>query len=552
MTHALLSPRIRRGEEVRIHSAAPGEDRLFDDRPDGVSTLRSYLQSVWRRKWIALAPLVLIPLVTLVASLGQRSLYEATADVLVNRQEVATTTLVGETPALDDPGRTMATQARLARVPVVIERTLAAAGESRRSRLAFEARSSVFSLGDFLRFVVSDHDRARAARLADTYAREFVRYRHQLDTVGLASTLAELQRQIGRVEAAGQTGSPLYVRLADREQQLESLKALRRSNVSVVETATPADAAQVAPRPLRNTALAVIAGLVLGLIFVFLWETLSTKPRSEGELENLLDMPLLGRLRLSSGDAAAFGELSASEMDAVHTLRTNLELVNANTAAKTIMITSPHAGEGKSAVAGQLAVALARVGRHVVLADLDLRDPSLTRRLGLIGRIGMTSVARDECDLAEALVAMPLDDVTEPNRHIDSGVPPDAGALLEALGSGSISVHPAEFVSSTALEAVLAELERRADIVLVDVPPLLDAPDAAALSSRTDGVLLVVSSGDARGPMLAETRRVIDTWAIAKLGFALVDGGDERPNIAQFGRSREAARAHVGEPERVV
>jgi Mrp family chromosome partitioning ATPase len=519
-----------------------------------VSTLRHYLQTLWRRKWVGLAPLVLIPLVVLIATLQQQDLYEASADVLVNRQEAATTTLVGETPALDDADRTMATQVRLAGIPVVLERTLAAAGATGISAQKLRASSSVFPLADILRFAVTDRDPALAARLARAYAREFVGYRQQLDTAGFAPTLAQLTRQLEQLEAAGSVDSPLYLRLADREQQLESLKALRTSNVSVVRAETAADADQVAPRPRRNTALGLAAGLVVGLILVFLWESLSTKPRSQDEFEALLGMPFLGRLGPGSRDEASplLGDTTGPEADAVHTLRTNLELANLAVGARTIMITSPHAGEGKSATALQLGVALARAGRHVVLVDLDLRRSCLARLVGIDNSFGVTTLARGECELADALVAIPLNDEVARSAPAGSNGRWDSGASLEVVGSGPLAVHPTELLSSEALVAVFDELGRRADIVLVDVPPVLEAPDAAAIASRLDGLLLVVSSRHARGPTLADARRAVDAWPVAKLGFALTEGREERPYVRQLRRAKQAAGARTAEPERVA
>jgi Mrp family chromosome partitioning ATPase len=517
-----------------------------------VSTLRHYLHVLWRRKWIGLAPLVLIPLVTLVATLRQQDLYEASADILVNRQEVATTSLIGQTPALDDAERTMDTQARLARVPSVVDRTLAAAGARSTSRHIFLAQSSVFPLADILRFSVSDRDAARAARLASAYAREFVRFRRELDTLGLARTLQELRGQIQELEAAGNVDSPLYVTLADREQQLESLVALRTSNVSVVRTAEVEDAERVAPRPRRDTALAVAAGFFVGLILIFLAESLSTRPRSDDEFEELLGMPLLARLGAGTQGKTALVLGDRADADAVHSLRLNLELANSAVGARTIMITSPRSREGKSATMAQLGVALARAGRHVTLVDLDLRESSLTRLVGLDERFGVTALARGECELAEALVAMPVDDEGDNSASADSNGRREP-ALLEVVGSGPPVIHPAEFLSSKSVAPVLAELLRgRADVVLVDVPPVLAAPDAAAVAAYADAVLLVVGPRDARGPILAAARRVLDGWPVAPLGFAVSEGGDERPLFGELHRDKLLARARSSEPERVA
>ena len=543
-----------KGEEAHIQAAVPADDHRTEVRPDGVSTLRLYVQAVWRRKWLVLVPLVLLPLVTLLASLRQPSVYEASADILVNRQEAATATLIGQTPALDDPERTMETQVLLASVPAVLERTIEAAGVTGLSPGALRNNSTVFPLADILRFVVSDEDPGRAARLASEYAREFVRYRRELDTVGLEATLAQVTRQIEQLEAAGNVNSPLYVRLADREQQLESLTALRTSNVSVVQTSTAGDAEQVAPRPRRNAALALVAGLVVGLILVFLWETLSTRPRSAQEFEDLLGMPFLARLKAGRGGSSLLTHAAiGGEADAVHTLRTNLELASsAAGGARKIMVTSARAGEGKSATTAQLGIALARAGRHVTLVDLDLRSSALTRLMGLDDRRGVTSLVRGECELAEALVAIPLDQEDEPGGAAATNGRRDFGALLEVVGAGPLRGHPSEILSSTALASVLAELEHRADIVLVETPPLLDASDAASVATRLDGLLLVVSSRDARGPTLADVRRTVDAWPLAKLGFALTEGGDERPYGRQLRWGRAPAPTRAGDPEHVA
>ena len=537
--------------EADISAAEPGAEHRLEDRPNGVSTLRHYLHALWRRKWLVLAPLVLIPLVALIATLRQEALYEASADVFVNRQEVATTSLIGETPALDNADRTMETQARLARVPAVVDRTLAAAGERNMSRAAFLADSSVFSLADILRFTAANPDRARAARLANEYARAFVGYRMELDTAGLAQTLAGLKARLGELEAAGRDDSPLYATLADREQQLESLIALRASNTSVVRTAGADDATQIAPRPRRNTAVALAAGLVVGLILVFVAESLSTRPRSTDEYEALLGMPLLARLTLDDqGEGAQQFHDRTVGSDDVHRVRTSVELANADVGARTIMISSASRGDEKSVVAADLAAALARVGRRVALVDLDLRSRALTRLLGLDDRAGITTLARGDGQIRDAVVAVAFEG---PSQR--TAIPESNGRRevpqLDAVSSGPPVVDPADVVSSPRAAAVLAELRSRADVVLVDVPPVLEAPDAAALAPSVDALVLVVSSRDARGPNLADIRRAIEVWPVARLGFVLTDGRGGSRHLG-FRRAGRWAPRPVAEPERVA
>ncbi len=532
-------------------------DYRSDVGTDGVSTLHHYLRVIWRRKWVALAPLVLIPVVMLLATLRQQALYEASADVLVNRQEAATTSLIGQTPALDDVGRKMATQVRLATVPLVATRVLAAADVTDRSAQALLARSSVFALSDILRFTVSDPEPALASRLAGEYARQFVRYRRELDTAGLAVAIQRLRAEITQLEEAGKADSPLYGRLADREQQLESLQVLSTSNISVVQTPAARDAEQVAPRPLRNTALALVAGLVVALIAVFLWESLSTKPHSDEEIEAVLGMPFLGRLRSASQSNAASLPLLDDprwpEADNVHALGTSLELVRGPVHVKTIMVTSLHDGEGRSTTTANLGIALARAGRSVALVDLDLRAPSLARMFGIDSRLGVTALGRGDCELDDALVAISLNEA-------EVGRAPDGtdqgrrrlGAVLHVLPAGPLPAQPAAILSSDAIAAALAALAQRADIVLVDVPPLLEVSDAAAVSAHVDGLLLVVDSRRARRPTLVAARRAIEMWPVARLGFALTESPRTRPHLRASDRAVQPAPARVGQAERAT
>ena len=514
-----------------------------------MSTLRHYVQVLGRRKWLVLVPLVLLPVVVLVLTLRQGAFYEASADVFVNRQEAATTSVIGETPALDNADRTMQTQVRLARVPTVLERALAVAEETDISRSVLLSNSSVLPQADILRFSVTRPEREDAARLANAYANAFVDYRRELETAGLARTLGELQERLADLEAAGRQGSQLYATLADREQQLESLVALRESNVSVVRTDEAADADQVAPRPRRNVALAAAAGAVIGLILAFLAETLGTRPRSEDEFEALLGMPLLARLTLPV-EPADGSDRETRRTDQLHTLRTGLELENAQAGARTIMLTGSSVGDEKSVVATELAAVLARTGRHVTLVDLDLRSRHLSRLLGLEGGIGIASLARGQCELADALEPVALERSEPPARAASNG----RGQLsrLDAVGAGPAVADPAEVLSSPRVAEALTELERRSELTFVDVASVLDFPDGAIVAPAVDGLVVIVTEREAHAPALIALRRTIDAWPLARLGFVLIEGGSSRGHLGAFRHVKRWTSRPAAERERVA
>ena len=165
----------------------------------------------------------------------------------------------------------------------------------------------------------------------------------------------------------------------DKEQRLRTIQALQASNSFVVQPAR--GASQVQPRPFRAGLLGLLVGLVLGLGLAFLREALDTRVRTAEEVSEALDMTLLARLptppkRLTSKDSLVMLEAPRSkESEAFRMLRTNLEFTNLEHGARVIMVTSALESEGKSTTASNLALALARSGRHVALADLDLRRP---------------------------------------------------------------------------------------------------------------------------------------------------------------------------------
>jgi Mrp family chromosome partitioning ATPase len=517
--------------------------------PDGESTLLHYLQALRRRKWALVAPLILLPLLVFVGSKLQAAQYEASADVLVNAQGAATTSLIGETPALEDPGRAMDTHARLARVPLVVERTLSATRDANGSIHVFLNNSAVYPLADVLRFTVTDDDADRVVALTGEYARQFVRYKRELDTAGLSRAIAQLDTELAALEADGKERSALHLRLTDKRQQLASLVTLRRSNVVVVNVPRPGDQEQIAPRPLRNTAMAAAVGLVLGLILAFLWDTLSTKPRSTWEIESMLGMPCLGRLEHAA--TASHAELpllvdpGGLDTDRAYTLRANLDVASAGAGATSVMVAGVQDNASTGAVVTSLALAAARSGRRVSLVELDLRTPSFARALGVDSRAGAASVLTGDCDLADALVAVPLDGVGQVS-------PSDRVGSLHVLPAGSTDEHPAAILAAGDLGGVLSRLTEQSDLVVIAVPSLPGGPDAATVGAHADGLVLVVDARRARRPTLADARRAIEGWRAVPLGFVVVDEVGHERTRARWRVARSSTQTSVSRPEHVT
>lgn len=521
---------------------------LETDHHGSAMTLRDYLHVVRRRKWIIVTAVVLVPAAAIAFSLHQTKLYQANAQVLLNAQNLATQLAgLGQTPGVSEPQTEIVqTQALVARVPAVAALALQQAGETSLSPTQFLADSSVSANADLLTFSVTNHLPTVARQLVNAYATAYTVYRRQLDTASIKKALQGVNASLDKLQATGQGNSSLYATLLERQQTLLTIEALQTSNASVVQRAS--EAAKTQPKTTRNAILAVVLGLVLGIGLAFLRESLDTRVRSAEEIgERLGRIPLLARVaappkRFADKDRLVMvDEPYGPDAEAFRILRTNLDFACLGREIRSLMITSAIEEEGKSTTIANLAVALARTGKRVVLVDLDLRRPFLHRFFGVDGP-GVTQVALGHATLGAALIPIaltehvaPVDDVGELSGSGNGHGPFKVEGMLRVLPSGPIPPDPGEFVGTRALVTILERLQEDADIVLIDSPPVLPFGDALALSNHVDGILLATRLTAVRRGILHELARQLETVPTPVLGFVATDAGAESAHGYGYG-----------------
>ena len=490
------------------------------------STIRDYARLLLRRKWIVVGTSVLVPALAVFFALRQPALYRASSQVLLKEQNLAATLSgIQDTSVYLDPTRVAQTQIDLASTPTVAARVLRAAQLQDRSSgdLLGALRITAEPNADILDFSVTDHSRSLAQRLVNEYARQYTLYRRQLDTASLQHALKDVNRRIDQLRAQGEKS--LARELVNRGEQLRTFQAVASQNAVIARIAD--GAAQVQPRPKRYGVLGLALGIMLGIGLAFIRDALDTRIRAADEIAQRLGIPLLARLpepakQLQKNDALVMLENPTSvEAEAFRVLRTNLDFVNLERQAHSIMITSALEEEGKSTTLANLAVAAARTGRRVVLVDLDLRRPYIDRFFRLEGKPGLTNVVLGHATLEEATahVAIPVAE-RQGAPHEGNGHSP-VGGFLDVLPSGPIPPDAGEFVGTGAVSQVLAELSHRYDLVLVDTPPILHVGDGLTLASQVDALILIARLPAVRRPILKELKRVLENCPGEKLGFAL-------------------------------
>jgi succinoglycan biosynthesis transport protein ExoP len=443
--------------------------------------IRHYVDVLLRWKGTILTVVALGLAAGVGITLSEPPRYASTASVLVGLADAPNNANLRV-----EPQRVNATQAALARTPEVAKRTLKAAGLTDRTPEELLDASNVApnESHDLLVFLVTDENRRRAAQLATEYARQFIAYR----------------REIGKGVYARKVGEAFLVAPANRTEQTD-------------------------PKTVRNMALGLVMGLIGGLLLAFLREALDTRTRSVAEVVAGLNLPLLGLLpKLSrrvrpKGRLAMLTDPNGADTEPFRMLCTNVLLRGADYRARTIMITSSVSGEGKSTTAANLAVALARTGRRVILADLDIRRPSLHRLFELDeGRPGLSDAIRAQVDLDDALAPVAV----IPTGDDASTAANDGDDLLRVLPAGSVPANVGDIFAGEEISLLIARLRARADIVLIDGPPLLGTGDGAAIRSEVQALVIVSRVEETRRPMLGELRRVLAMCKAEKLGVVVI------------------------------
>jgi polysaccharide biosynthesis transport protein len=493
--------------------------------PLSTSSLRDYLQVVWRRKFTIATIAVLVPAAVLAYSLSQQPLYRATAEVLLSQDSLTSGLTGGAVPLpQEDPDRFAVTQARLARTSDTLRPTLAATAVAE-SPAQLRASSSVSAApdSDFLAFSVTNPSDHLATRLATEYARQFTLYRSRLDSAALIRAQADIATRLSELARAHESNSRLYSILLSEQQRLTTLELLQTPRAVLVDK--PTAAAKVRPRPVRNAVVGAAFGVLLAFTVAFLLEALDTRIFSAAELAEGLGLRLLGKIPTPPRRIARPKRLvmlvdaAGPQGEAFRELRLNFDLRNLEARARLVVVTSALSGEDKSATAANLAIACARAGRDVLLVDCDLRTPQLHQFFGIGARPGLTDVTLGWAELDDALARVQLPATNE--SLAPASEPHAARGGLTILPAGVVPPDPGSVIDAESLATLLTELRSRYELVFIDTPPLLQAADGIALGSQADGLIVVARASTSRRPTVRKLRQVLEVVPALKLGLVI-------------------------------
>ena len=209
-----------------------------------------------------------------------------------------------------------------------------------------------------------------------------------------------------------------------------------------------------------------------------------------------------GTLDMHLAAALAPQSLAAEQY---RSLRTRIKRAENGRNVRTIVVTSPNKGDGKSLSAANLAVTMAQeFQQRVLLVDADLRRPAIHKLFGFQEGPGLADVLMGAAELNQVLIEVP-------DYH------------LTILPAGSLPSHPAELLGSTMMRRVLDTLRTRFDRVLIDMPPVAPLADLHIVAPMADAVLMIVRAGVTPKPAIERALAGLDVSKV--LGLVLNDSG---------------------------
>ena len=348
--------------------------------------------------------------------------------------------------------------------------------------------------------------------------------------------LPEQEIRLARLERKRRVNEELYTTLLKHRNEARIQAASEIGNIEVVDPAIlPRKPSK--PRKEMNGALALISGLLCGVMLAFLGEYMDRTIKDEKQLKELTNLTILGNIPLLGSKAARYGyyygygygygrrkhsqkkgqerkepeslELicythpKSSISEHYRVITTNLGFVDLEKELKTLLITSSIPKEGKTFVATSLAITFARAGEKTLLVDADLRNHHIHRIFGFQESPGLTDLIKKECSLEDAL---------RPASNIDN---------LTVLTTGSLPPNPTEFLGSPQMAELITQLRERYDKIIFDTPPTLLMADAPVLSTRTDGTLFLVGAGEIEGEILLRSKESLDRVQAKIVGVIL-------------------------------
>jgi capsular exopolysaccharide synthesis family protein len=335
---------------------------------------------------------------------------------------------------------------------------------------------------------------------------------------GVAGNLNVSSVKLQALSQQATASRQLYDALYGKLKELNIQAALRATNIQIADPALPASTPK-RPNPPLYVAIGLMAGLFFGVSSAFVREHMDDTVNVALQLQGGARLPMLANIPsspvLKSAPSKMAGIRSTGETspllndprstsaESFRSLRTAIHVASGAGNLRTLLITSPLFGEGKSTVSYNTAIAFAMAGKRVLLIDADMRKPHQHQLFDRACSPGLSDVLSGKAKAEEAI---------QPHRAVPS---------LSLLPAGSETATPAELLDSKAFDTLLASLTQQYDLVIADTPPILLVTDARILSEKFGATLAVVRARRTTRTVFKSLASVLEMSGSRAVGLVL-------------------------------
>ena len=517
------------------------------------------LKILWNRKLTIIVSVVVAVAAVLAYSKLASPTYQSTALVQINSTSAAGGS---STPfVLPDPVQELnSTQVQLAAAKALGKTSPGLSGTS--------VSGSVDPTTGALTVTGSGSTPAAAEAVTTAYSEAYVSAIQNLAQAQIdkySAALAQINSKIAVLQSQQSTNNPNPLVSAQISALTQTSSTLQAAQ-STIQIGMPYAQIQVAATPAASTgmsksklgAIGLLAGLLVGCGIAFIREQFDDRVRVSPDIESVIDVPLLGELPEDS--EVKKGEISlaliqapqSSLAEAVRDLRTSLRVLLVDQQSPILVVTSPEAGDGKTFVTANLAVSWALTGSRVIVVSADFRRPRLEDAFGIdaADSPGLSDLIKANWKQSEPEGVepegvepelRPRDPAGRAGRRGTEGAGRSSGRGSSGFGDAAVRSHlletgidglqllpvgvhldnPSELFDSPGMKPVLDQLHLLADVILLDTPPVLAAPDTAILGSLAHGAIIVASEGKTDRGDLERTADRLDSTGCTVLGLVM-------------------------------
>ena len=297
--------------------------------------------------------------------------------------------------------------------------------------------------------------------------------------VSETKVLPEKQQQLINYQRNFNFNDETYKYLMQRRAEAQILKASNTPDNEILDVARIDKTQKISPRTKMNYLIALILGLLIPAVYLFLKDFFNVSINDRKDVEKLTQFPIIGQVaQTNSKDPLVVVNSPKSPIaESFRSIRTNIEFITQGKTKSTILVTGDMQSIGKTFNAINVASIYALYGKKTVLLGFDLRKPKLFKEFGLNNNIGLSSFLSNK---------EPFENIIQSTTAIPS---------LDIITSGPIPPNPAELIASEKCDELFQLLRDRYDYIIIDTPPVGLVTDAFLLMKHSDVNLFIVRQG---------------------------------------------------------